>query len=94
MLGLSPYCYSFQWRLFVVANCRRPKAVCKHLWMQPLRTAKRAGMSDTAYALWEQAGRPDDGKREFWNQAETDLAAAQAELKENANNLPESPHER
>ncbi len=36
--------------------------------------AKR-DVSKRAYALWEQAGRPDGREQEFWSQAETELAA-------------------
>ena len=30
---------------------------------------------DRAYALWEEAGRPDGQDKEFWAQAEQELAA-------------------
>ena len=32
-------------------------------------------VSRRAYGLWEEAGRPDGREREFWNQAESELAA-------------------
>jgi hypothetical protein len=38
-------------------------------------------LSRRAYGLWEEAGRPDGREREFWSQAETELAA---ELKSGA----------
>jgi hypothetical protein len=44
--------------------------------------------SKRAYALWEQAGRPDGRKREFWSQAETELAPESKAPKPRGNTPP------
>jgi hypothetical protein len=44
--------------------------------------------SKRAYALWEQAGRPDGRELEFWSQAEAELAAESKAPKPRGNTPP------